>query len=113
VIGATSSVPKYRSCRLGKAAGDRAGLRIVDCGSKERENFRERRPKALTEKAVVRVKKAAFVCPLAADDEPLVHQGTTASGIEIHLVRIDLAAPDLGGEEKRFQRSLGSALSLD
>jgi len=58
------------------------------------------------------VKRAAFVCP-AFPGEPLTyHQGTTPSGVQVHVVRIDLRAPDLTGEEDQFKARIAGALGL-
>ena len=58
------------------------------------------------------VTKAAFVCPHYGTDPLVAHQGTTRSGIEIHVIRIDLNAMDLKAEENRFQTEIAASLGL-
>lgn len=59
------------------------------------------------------VQRAVIICPRVLAEARISHHGTTRSGRVITIIRIDLAAADLGQEELLFVTALAQALQVN
>lgn len=77
------------------------------------EPSREDRYELLTFCEAAQVKRAAFICPLIGGTHPRVSYGQTAGGINVDVLRFNLAAQDMEREEASFLSNLRGSLLGD
>lgn len=76
----------------------------------KKDPTREDRYELLTFCEAAQVMRAAFICPYLPGQDLFSHYGTTARGVNIDVVRINLAAEDMHAEEERFVGELSRSL---